>query len=77
VQMTLFLVADLLAGKPVLQTVAANSAWLGAIGVVVTAIFAAGLVLRPPKKLLGVMGPDSFLVLLAYGIGLAGLARIS
>lgn len=77
VQMTLFLVADLLAGKPVLQTVAANSAWLGAIGVVVTAIFAAGLVLRPPKKLLGVMGPDSFLVLIAYGIGLAGLARIT
>jgi cation:H+ antiporter len=81
VQMTLFLVADLLAGKPVLQTVAANSAWLGAIGVVVTAIFAAGLVLRPPKKLLGVMGPDSFLVLLAYGIGPAqgfpgGLDRV-
>jgi cation:H+ antiporter len=77
VQMTLFLVADLLAGKPVLQTVAANSAWLGAIGVVVTAIFAAGLVLRPPKKVFGLFGPDSFLVLIAYGIGLAGLARIS
>jgi cation:H+ antiporter len=77
VQMTLFLVADLLAGKPVLQTVAANSAWLGAIGVVVTAIFAAGLVLRPPKKLFGLFGPDSFLVLIAYGIGLAGLARIT
>jgi cation:H+ antiporter len=77
VQMTLFLLADLLAGKPVLQTVAANSSWLGGIGVVVTAIFAAGLVLRPPKKLLGVMGPDSLLVLVAYAIGLAGLARIT
>jgi cation:H+ antiporter len=77
VQMTLFLVADLLAGKPVLQTVAANSSWLGGIGVVVTAIFAGGLVMRPPKKLFGLVGPDSFLVLIAYGIGLAGLARIS
>ena len=77
VQMTLFLLADLLAGKPVLQTVAANSSWLGGIGVVVTAIFAAGLVLRPPKKLFGLFGPDSFLVLIAYGIGLAGLARIT
>jgi cation:H+ antiporter len=77
VQMTLFLLADLLAGKPVLQTVAANSSWLGGIGVVVTAIFAAGLVLRPPKKVLGVMGPDSLLVLVAYAIGLAGLARIT
>jgi cation:H+ antiporter len=77
VQMTLFLLADLLAGKPVLQTVAANSSWLGGIGVVVTAIFCAGLVMRPPKKMLHLIGPDSFLVVVAYIIGLAGLAKIS
>ena len=76
VQMTLFLVADLLAGKPVLQSVQANSSWLGGVGVVVTAIFAAGLVLRPPKKL-ALVGPDSLLVLVAYAIGLAGLVRIT
>jgi len=77
VQMTLFLVADLLAGKPVLQTVTANSAWLGGIGIVVTALFAAGLVVRPPTKVWHLMGPDSLLVLVAYAIGLAGLVRIT
>jgi cation:H+ antiporter len=76
VQMTLFLVADLLAGKPVLQSVNASSSWLGGIGVVVTALFAGGLVMRPPKKLAGI-GPDSWLVLLTYAIGLAGLLKIS
>ena len=76
VQMTLFLVADLLAGRPVLQSVDASSGWLGGIGVVVTALFAGGLVLRPPKKFAGI-GPDSWLVLLMYAIGLAGLLRIS
>jgi cation:H+ antiporter len=77
VQMTLFLLADLLAGKPVLQTVTANSSWLGGIGVVVTAVFCGGLVVRPPKKMWHAIGPDSFLVVVAYVIGLAGLARIS
>ena len=76
VQMTLFLLADILAGKPVLQSVNASSSWLGGIGVVVTAVFAGGLVMRPPKKFVGI-GPDSWLVLLMYGIGLAGLLRIS
>ena len=76
VQMTLFLVADLLAGKPVLQSVNASSSWLGGIGVVVTALFAGGLVLRPRKKFVGV-GPDSWLVLLMYVIGLAGLLKIN
>lgn len=76
VQMTLFLVADLLAGRPVLQSVDPSSGWLGGIGVVVTALFAGGLVLRPPKKFAGI-GPDSWLVLLMYVIGLVGLLRIS
>ena len=76
VQMTLFLVADFLAGKPVLQSVDTSSSWLGGIGVVVTAVFVGGLVMRPPRKLVGV-GPDSWLVVLFYAIGLAGLLRIS
>lgn len=75
VQMALFLVADLLAGKPVLHTVSTSSTWLGGMGVVVTAIYAVGLVVRPQRKLLGV-GPDSLLVLLAYALGIWGLAVI-
>ena len=76
VQMTLFLVADLLAGRPVLQSVNATSSWLGGVGVVVTALFAGGLVMRPPRKFAGI-GPDSWLVLLMYAIGIAGLLKIS
>lgn len=75
VQMTLFLMADLLAGKPVLQTVNTSSTWLAGIGVIVTALFAGGLIMRPPKKVLAV-GPDSLLVVLFYLVGLAGLLRI-
>jgi cation:H+ antiporter len=76
VQLTLFLLADLVAGQPVLQTVTSNTAWLGGVGLVVTAIYAVGLVIRPPRKVLGI-GPDSLLVLIAYVIGLVGLVRIT
>jgi cation:H+ antiporter len=76
VQLTLFLVADLVAGQPVLQTVTTNSAWLGGVGLIVTALYAVGLVVRPPRKVVGI-GPDSLLVLIAYVVGLAGLVRIS
>ncbi len=76
VQMTLFLLADILAGKPVLPTVTTSSTWLGGIGVIVTAVYAAGLVVRPPKKVLRI-GIDSWIVLLFYLFGIAGLVRIS
>jgi cation:H+ antiporter len=76
VQMTLFLLADILAGKPVLPTVTTSSTWLGGIGVIVTAVYAAGLVVRPPKKVLRI-GIDSWIVLLFYLFGIAGLVRIA
>jgi cation:H+ antiporter len=76
VQLTLFLVADLVAGQPVLQTVTPNTSWLGGVGLIVTALYAVGLIVRPRRKLLGI-GPDSLLVLVAYVIGLAGLVRIT
>ncbi len=76
VQLTLFLVADLIAGQPVLQTVTSNTAWLGGLGIIVTVLYAVGLVVRPRRKLLGI-GPDSLLVVVAYVVGLVGLVRIS
>jgi cation:H+ antiporter len=76
VQMTLFLMADILAGKPVLQTVNTSSTWLGGIGIIVTAVFAAGLVARPQKKI-AKLGPDSWIVLFFYLFGIAGLLRIA
>jgi cation:H+ antiporter len=73
VQLTLFLLADILAGKPVLHSVSASSTWLGGMGAIVTGIFAIGLVVRPRRKTLGV-GPDSLFVVLAYALGIWGLA---
>jgi cation:H+ antiporter len=64
-QLTFFLLADLLAGNPVLPTASDESLWLGATGAVVTAIFAFGLLVRNDDKLLG-LGRDSILVLGTY-----------
>ncbi len=76
VQMTLFLMADILAGRPVLLQATTSSTWLGGIGIVVTAVYALGLVVRPPRKVLR-LGIDSWLVLVFYLFGIAGLVRIS
>jgi cation:H+ antiporter len=51
-QMVLFLVAALLAGGPVLRSVSTESAWLGLLGIVVTAIYLGGLLYRGEKKYL-------------------------
>jgi cation:H+ antiporter len=75
VQLTLFLLADLLAGEPVLHSVSTSSTWLGGMGAAVTGVFAIGLIVRPRRKLLGV-GPDSLLALLAYALGIWGLVAI-
>lgn len=75
VQMTLFLVADLLARAPVLPTASAQSLWLAALGIVVTAIYVGGLVLRPERKRLA-LGPDSLAVALVYALGVAGLTLV-
>ncbi|MBM2823113.1 MAG: sodium/hydrogen exchanger [Thermoleophilia bacterium] len=64
-QLTFFLLADLLAGSPVLSTASDQSLWLGATGGVVTAIFAYGLLVRNDKKVIG-LGRDSLLVLATY-----------
>jgi cation:H+ antiporter len=76
VQMTLFLLADLLAGRPVLQTVTTGSTWLAGIGVIVTAIYAVGLIARPQRKIAG-LGADSWLVFICYILGVVGLIRIT
>jgi cation:H+ antiporter len=72
IQVTLFLLADLLAGKAVLPTASPESVWLASLGIVVTAIYLNGLMTRPEKKIMGV-GPDSAAVAVAYGLGVLGL----
>jgi cation:H+ antiporter len=72
-QVCLFLVADLVAGKPVLPSAAGNlNAWLGALGVALTAIYGFGVIGRP-EHTLARLGPDSLLALALFGLGIAGL----
>jgi cation:H+ antiporter len=75
VQLTFFLLADLLAGAPVLSQASAESLWLGGLGALVTGIMIYGLLMRPPRKILGV-GPDSLIVLLAYIVGVLLLTKV-
>src|SRR5205814_2953109 len=46
-QVCLFLVADLVAGKPVLPSAGDLNAWLAALGVALTAIYGFGVISRP------------------------------
>jgi cation:H+ antiporter len=72
----LFLVATVLSGKSVLPQAQKTDIYLTGLAVLLTIIYVAGLIFRPRKQLLW-MGIDSFLVMLAYLIGLLGLFAIS
>jgi cation:H+ antiporter len=71
-QVCLFLVADLVAGKPVLPSSGNLNAWLAALGVAVTAIYGFGVISRPMHCRFR-LGPDSILALAIFGLGIAGL----
>jgi cation:H+ antiporter len=71
-QVCLFLLADLVAGSPVLPTAGSLSAWLASLGVGLTAIFAMGVIIRP-LRCWGRLGPDSILAIVVFAIGVAGL----
>jgi cation:H+ antiporter len=71
-QVCLFLVADLVAGKPVLPSAGNQNAWLAALGVALTAIYGFGVIGRPMRTHAR-LGPDSLLALALFGLGIAGL----
>ena len=71
----LFLVADLLAGRPTLPDAAASDQWMAGLGIAVTAVYVVGLVLRPSRKV-GPVGPDSLAVVGLYALGIVGLIAI-
>lgn len=68
----LFLLATLLSGKAVLPDAKPTDIYLTGLGIVVTAIYLAGLVLRA-KKQWWRMGVDSWLVVVLYTLGIVGL----
>jgi cation:H+ antiporter len=75
-QVCLFLVADLVAGKPVLPSAGDLNAWLAALGVALTAIYGFGVISRPMHCRFR-LGPDSLLALAVFGLGIAGLFFIT
>jgi cation:H+ antiporter len=74
-QLCLFLVADIVAGSPVLPSAGRLNGWLAALGAALTAIYAIGAVVRP-RRCLGRLGPDSLLAILVFGLGIVGLATL-
>ncbi len=71
-QVCLFLLADLIAGKPVLPTAGTLNSWLASLGVALTAVYAIGVVGRP-YRCIARLGPDSILALVVFALGVAGM----
>jgi cation:H+ antiporter len=71
-QVCLFLVADIVAMKPVLPHSGNENAWLGALGIALTAIYGFGVVGRP-RRCRARLGPDSWLALVVFALGIGGL----
>lgn len=68
----LFLLATLISGKAVLPDAKPADIYLTALGMLLTAIYMAGLVMRSNRQVLR-MGVDSFVVVLVYALGIVGL----
>jgi cation:H+ antiporter len=71
-QVCLFLVADLIAGQPVLPSAGNQNAWLAALGVALTAVYGFGVISRPMHTRFR-LGPDSLLALGLFSVGIVGL----
>lgn len=74
-QLCLFLLADLVAGSPVLPTAGRLNSWLAALGIALTAVYAVGVVWRP-NRCLGRLGPDSLFALALFALGIAGMLAL-
>ncbi len=71
----LFILADILAGGPVLPHANSSEIWLAGLGIVLTTVYVGGLIIRPRKQFLR-MGVDSILVVLLYVFGIVGLVAL-
>jgi cation:H+ antiporter len=74
-QVCLFLVADLVAGRPVLPTAGILNSWLGGLGILLTVIYVTGVIARPRRCFLR-LGIDSVLVILVFALGVIGLTAL-
>lgn len=72
----LFLVATLISGTAVLPQANAADVFLTALAIVLTLVYAVGLIFRPCRRVLG-MGVDSVAVVGLYLLGIGGLVAIT
>jgi cation:H+ antiporter len=72
----LFVLADAIAGKPVLPAAHASDLWMAGVAVLLTTVYIAGLIMRPTTRRFR-LGPDSLWALAIYAAGIAGLVAIS
>ena len=72
----LFLVATVISGKAVLPSANATDIYLTAVGILLTLVYAIGLIFRPTRKIAG-MGVDSVIVLGLYLVAIVGLFTIA
>jgi len=75
-QVTLFLLADLLAGTPVIVAEHHSDVWLGGVGLLMTGVAAAAIILRPRRTFLR-LGADSVLLAAIYAIAVVALTHIA
>jgi cation:H+ antiporter len=68
----LFLLATVLSGQAVLPQARHTDIYLTALGILLTLVYGAGLLLRPRRRIAR-MGIDSLVALILYVIGVAGL----
>jgi cation:H+ antiporter len=72
----LFLRACLLSGQSALPQAQDTDIYLAGLGILLTAVYLYGLIFRPRRQILW-MGIDSFVVLLLYVVGIAGLVAVA
>jgi cation:H+ antiporter len=75
-QLCLFVLADFLAGKPLLPTAGRENAWLGALGIVLTGIYVIAIIVRGERRRAG-LGTDSLTAVVVFALGLWGLTIIA
>jgi cation:H+ antiporter len=75
-QITLFLLADLLAGTPVIIAARHSDIWLGGAGLLMTAVVATAVIARPKRTFLW-LGIDSIALVVIYAGVIALLPRVT
>lgn len=71
----LLVLGTALSGKSAVAATGASDLYLTGLGILLTVIYCWALIVRPRRQVLG-MGIDSFVVLVLYILGIAGLATL-